>query len=351
MTKRELGRLLAAALAGAILCLVIALAYGYASHQPQPRDVRIAVAAPPAVRAHVVAGLDRAVPGGFRVSAATAGGALRAVRQQGADGAFILSSGGRSQIVTAAAGGVTQQLAIEQALGAVAAHAGLQTQLVDVAPLPAGDRGGQSSFVFALALLVPSVLGAVGLFLAGARMRLWWRVLAALVFGVVASAAALLVMGPVLGALTHAPLAMLGFGALGAFTFTVVALALQAIFGLPGTGIAALVFLFVGNSMSGGTVPRSFLPDGFRQISKWLPNAAVVQLTRSANYFGTTAIGHSLAVLGIWSGCALAVIATVDVLQRAAVVRSRASEGEAYAASALSYLTRRATDTEVRQAS
>ena len=41
--------------------------------------------------------------------------------------------------------------------------------------------------------------------------------------------------------------------------------ACQAVTGLPGTGLAALAFVVIGNAVSGGTVPFAFLPDGFRQ--------------------------------------------------------------------------------------
>jgi hypothetical protein len=312
---RRVAPLFGAAVAGAVICAVVALAYGYAGHQPQPRDVRIAVAAPPAVQRQVANALQRAAPG-FTATSTGARGAIAAVRDQDSDGALVLAGHARPKIVTAGASGLTQQQAIDAVLGAITSRLGHPGQRVDIAPLPAGDRGGQSSFVFELALLVPSVLGAVGLFLAGARLRLWWRVAAGLVFAALAAAAAVLVLDPLLGALTGAPLGLLGFGTFGALTCVLVALALQAVFGLAGTGIAALVFLFVGNAMSGGTVPRSFLPAGFRQISGWLPNLAIVRLTRATVYFGTDGVGHPLLVLAIWSGAALATIAAVDARRR-----------------------------------
>jgi hypothetical protein len=40
--------------------------------------------------------------------------------------------------------------------------------------------------------------------------------------------------------------------------------ALQAVVGLPGTALAAVAFIFIGNAISGGSVPIGFLPGGFR---------------------------------------------------------------------------------------
>lgn len=54
-------------------------------------------------------------------------------------------------------------------------------------------------------------------------------------------------------------------GFLGSLTFVAFVAACQAVTGLPGTGLAALAFVVIGNAVSGGTVPFAFLPDGFRQ--------------------------------------------------------------------------------------
>ena len=52
---------------------------------------------------------------------------------------------------------------------------------------PGATAAGLSSFVFGLGLLLPSVLGGVGLFLLGMRLRLWWRVAAATLFALLAA--------------------------------------------------------------------------------------------------------------------------------------------------------------------
>jgi uncharacterized phage infection (PIP) family protein YhgE len=120
----------------------------------------------------------------------------------------------------------------------------------------------------------------------------------------------------VLGALTGASGALIGIGFLGALSFVLFVAALQAVVGLPGTGLAAVAFIFVGNAISGGSVPIGFLPGGFREIAPWLPNGAIIRGTRDVVYFHGHDLGHPLLVLGLWPVLALAVLAGVDHIHR-----------------------------------
>src|ERR1700733_10054643 len=299
-------RLFAIAAIAAILGLIITLSFGYADHAPKPHGVRIAVAAPAAVRAKLQAGLDHAEPGGFEVlSAAGAGAATRSVRSQSTTAALIVPPSGPVTIVTAGAEGVLQQQALTAALTAASRSMHRAANPLDVAPLPSGDRSGLSSFVLGLGLLIPSVLGGLGLFLLGSRLRLWWRVAAATLFALLVACGGVLALDTILGALTGAGGALIAIGFLGALSFVLFVAALQAVVGLPGTGLAALAFIFVGNAISGGSVPIAFLPNVFRQIGPWLPNAAIIRGTRDVVYFHGHGLGHPLLVLGLWPAVAL----------------------------------------------
>jgi hypothetical protein len=299
----------------AILGLGITLSFGYADHDPRPHGVRIAVAAPPAVRAHVASGLDRAQPGGFDiVGVASAQAAARSVRSQSTAGALIVPPVGPTTIVTAGAEGLTQKQALTKALTAASAAMHRTARPLDVAPLPPGDSSGLSNFFFGLGLLLPSVIGSIGIFLLGMRFRLWWRVAAGTLFALLAAAGGVLAMDTILGALTGAGAALIGIGFLGALSFVLFVAALQAVVGLPGTALAAAAFIFVGNAISGGTVPIGFLPGGFRQIAPWLPNNALIRGVRDVVYFNGHDLGHPLLVLALWPAVALVILAVVDLL-------------------------------------
>jgi hypothetical protein len=335
-------RLFAIAVFAALLGLVITLSFGYADHDPKPHQVRVAVVAAPAVSARVAAGLEHAEPGGFDVvSTPSARAAVQSVRSQANVGALIVPSNGAVTIVTAGAEGVLQQQAVTAAFTAAARSMHRPDKPVDVAPLPSGDRAGLSSFVFGLGLLLPSVLGGVGLFLLGMRLRLWWRVAAATLFALLAACACVLVMDPVLGALTGAGGALIGIGFLGALAFVLFVAALQAVVGLPGTALAAVAFIFVGNAVSGGSVPVGFLPDGFRQIAPWLPNNAIVRGARDVVYFHGHDLAHPLLVLGLWPALALIVITTVDLIHLSERRDRPHNTHEIYATPAVVHLRRR----------
>ncbi len=334
--------LFAVAIAAAVVGFILTLSFGFADHDPAPHGVRLAVAAPAGVVRELTAGLGHADPGGFTVVAEpSASAATGSVRAQSAAGGLLAGPAGPVTIVTAGAAGSSQQQAITKALTAAATALHRPVRPLDVAPLPAGDRAGLSVFVFELGLLIPSVIGSVGLFLLGRRFRLWWRVAAALVFALLAAAGSVLALDPVYGALTGAPAALLGVGVLGAFTFVAFVAACQAVTGLPGTGLAALAFVFIGNAVSGGTVSFAFLPDGFRQVAPWLPNGAIVAAARTVVYLPRASLGHPLLVLGLWLAGSLVILAAVDRLHRAELRRTPDREAEIYATSGRDHLRQR----------
>jgi len=117
--------------------------------------------------------------------------------------------------------------------------------------------------------------------------------------------------------------------------------ACQAVTGLQGTGLAALVFVVVGNAVSGGTVPFAFLPDGFRQVAPWLPNGAIVSAARDVVYLPGSDLAHPLLVLGIWLAGSLAVLACVDLLHLAERRRAPERKAEIYATSGTAHLRQR----------
>jgi hypothetical protein len=336
------GRLFATAVAAALACFVLTLSYGFADHAPAPHGVRLAVAAPAAVVQELRTGLGHAAPGAFTiVPEPSAHAVIAGVRSQSAAGGLVTGATGPMTIVTAGAAGVSQQETITAALTGAATALHRPAHPVDVVPLRTSDRAGLSVFVFELGLLIPSVLGSVGLFLLGRRFRLWWRVSAAVVFSLLAACGSVVALDAIFGALTGASAALAGIGFLGSLTFVAFVTACQAATGLPGTGLAAIAFVFLGNAMSGGTVPFAFLPDGFRQVAPWLPNGAIVSAARDLVYLPGASLGHPLLVLGIWLAGSLAVVAGVDLLHLAARRGAPDRKAEIYATPGTTHLRRR----------
>jgi hypothetical protein len=335
-------RLLVVAVAAAVACFIVTLSYGYADHAPAPHGVRVAVAAPPGVTAGLAAGLAHAAPGGFTVLAAPSAAAVRSsVLSQSAAGGLVAAAAGPVTVVTAAAAGPAQQQAVTAALTAAAAALHRPARALDVAPLPAGDRAGLSVFVFELGLLIASVLASIGLYFAGRRLRVWWRVAAAAAFALLAACGSVLVLDVIAGALGGVPWALTGVGFLGALTFVAFVTGCQAVTGLPGTGLAALVLVFTGNAVSDGTVPFAFLPAGFRQVAPWLPNGAIVSAARDVVYLPASDLARPLLVLASWLAASLAVLAAVDLLHLAERRRTPQQPADIYATPGTTHLKRR----------
>jgi hypothetical protein len=189
------GRLFVIAIAAAVVGFVITLSFGFADHAPAPHGVRLAVTAPPDLVRELTAGLAHAAPGGFTIlTAPTAQAVASDVRSQQAAGGLTAGPAGPVTIVTAAAAGTSQQQAITTALSAAAGVLHRPVLALDAVPLPPGDHAGLSAFVFELGLLLPSVIASVGLFLLGARLRLWWRVTAAALFALLTACGSVLAL-------------------------------------------------------------------------------------------------------------------------------------------------------------
>ncbi|WP_413754950.1 hypothetical protein [Streptomyces sp. MMBL 11-3] len=309
-------RPLLVATAAALVSLLLAASYEYATHAPSLRGISVEVVGGTSRVDAVSQRLSSTAPGSFTVERVPSASAATArVADNCVDAALILSASvsAADRIVVAGASGPTMVRAIVSALSSALPDTGPEPVVTDVAALSRNDQAGMSSFVFELGLLVPSVLGSVGLYLVGLRARLWWRVAGATLYAALAALLGVLLLDAGFGALTGAPFEMFGIFA-EALTFVLIVAALQASLGLPGTGLAALILLFVGNAASGGTTPPAMLPDFYRQISEWLPNSAVVRATKAAVYFEGHGIGQPLAALALWSGAAMGVLIANDRL-------------------------------------
>ncbi len=197
--------------------------------------------------------------------------------------------------------------------------------------------------MFGLGLLIPSVIGSVGLFLLGARFRLWWRVGAATLFALLAACGGVLALNTILGTISGGSAELIGIGFLGALSFVLFVAAVQAVVGLPGTALAAIAFVFIGNAISGGSVPLAFLPNVFRQIAPWLPNNAIVRGVRDVIYFNGHDLGHPLLVLLLWPGISLTVLIAVDLLHLSLRRRAPHLAHEIYGTAAVTHIRRRLT--------
>jgi hypothetical protein len=291
-------RVIGIALGLSVVIGVLVTAFVWPSSEIAPRDVPIAVAGPPEAVGAVEQQLEQAVPDGFSVTAVgSEDEARQAVEDREVYGAVLLAPSGPPEVLTAsAAGPVVAQLLQGVATSMAGDAAG--PAVTDVVPLPDDDPRGTGFSAGAL----PMVMGglAVGAAMALAVAGVWRRVLGAGVAAVGGGAVAVLVMQTWLGVLEGNWLANAGAFALTIAAVSFVVVGLHALIGEAGVGLGALLFLLVGNPLSGVTSAPELLPSGWGAFGQYLPPGAGGSLLRSTSYFDGAAAGQPLLVLGGW---------------------------------------------------
>ena len=275
---------------GLVLLFGFSAVFAAAFHNPQPHQVKVAIVGPPQVLRQARATLDPqqfyAVP---YPSEAAAREALRADEVHGA-----VANG---RILLASASGFVASQKTAQALKALVP----QAAVVDVAPLPAHDARGLSPFVTVTATTMASMVFAVLLTFAGGRHALRARIVALLLVAGLGGVAVALSVDTVVGALTDDFWGLAGVIALLILAVALTVHGLGRLVGHAGVGIAALTFMLVGITSSGGGVGQQFEPGFYRAVSQILPNGAALTAVRNDVYLSGAHTLGALAVLCAWS--------------------------------------------------
>ena len=293
---------------------ILAFAWPAARIQPRALPVGIVGTAPASQQL-----ADRLQPGAFELHLyADEHAAEAAIRERDIYGAYVVGTDQLQILEASAAGPAVSQLlstvggklsAAADQRAAAAGRPAIKVITTDLVPLSPKDAKGVvlSSALLPITICSIIVASAIGLVV---RFRPAWRQLIALV--AVSAAAALgvyLIAQGWLGALPHH-----GFADWGALALTVLALSsatagLIALLGAGGLGIAAALFVFVGNPFSGVTSAPQMLPGAVNHLGQWLPPGAGANLLRSTSYFdGNAAAGH-VGVLLTWIIAGFAAIA------------------------------------------
>ena len=262
-----------------------------------PEGLELGVVGTPATAADVASSLDRARPGAFDVTAfPDADAARQAVRDRAIVGALV--PGEPVTAVTATAGSPFVAQLVQTAARALPASA--PPRVEDVVPPPVGDpRGVVLSGGGLLPLTIAGIaLGAVtALQRARARLRLSAALLGAAVSGLLFVA----VMQSWLDALGGSYLVNAGAVALAVAAVALPVLGFIALLGQRGIGLAALVMVVLGNSLSGAATSPDLLPTGFGQLGQLLPAGATASLLRSTSGFDGTGATGPVLVLAAWA--------------------------------------------------
>ncbi|MFI6860584.1 DUF3533 domain-containing protein [Streptomyces sp. NPDC050421] len=298
------------------LQLLFIASYIGALHNPKATDVPFGVVAPQQVSARLVTELKN-LPGDpldprTVTDAATA---RQQILDRKIDGALIVNPRGTTDTVLVASGGGT---VLATSLTKIIKEAELTqhrtARAVDVAPASKQDFDGLSSFYLAVGWCVGGYLCASILAISAGsrpanRQRAVIRTGVMALYSIAGGIGGAIIIGPILGALPGSFWGMSGLGALTVFAVGMITLALEALTGIVGIGLAVLIVVIAGNPSAGGAFPLPMLPDFWRAIGPALPPGASTWTARSIAYFRGNAVTGPLLVLSAW-----AVVGTVITL-------------------------------------
>ncbi|MFF1921077.1 DUF3533 domain-containing protein [Streptomyces sp. NPDC058221] len=298
------------------LQLLFIASYIGALHKPKPTDVPFGVVAPQQMSAKLIGEL-KSLPGDPLDPRAVsdAATARKKILDREIDGALITDPRGTKDTVLVASGGGT---VLANSLTKIIMEADRTQQRtvrsVDVAPASGQDFDGLSSFYLVVGWCVGGYLCASILAIsagsrAANRQRAVIRTGVMALYSIAGGIGGAVIIGPILGALPGSFWGMSGLGALTVFAVGMITLALEALTGIVGIGLAVLIVVIAGNPSAGGAFPLPMLPDFWRAIGPALPPGAGTWTARSIAYFRGNAVTGPLLVLSAW-----AVVGTVVTL-------------------------------------
>ncbi|MCS0638331.1 ABC transporter permease [Streptomyces sp. LP05-1] len=292
-----------------VLQLLFIASYVGALHHPRPTDVPFGVAAPDRAAADRAAGQLAGLPGGPldpRVLRDEAE-AREQIMDREIYGALVVDPRSTTDtLLVASGGGTALATALKTITGEAEAAQRRTVRTVDVSPAAGEDFNGLSSFYLVVGWCVGGyLLASILAISAGSRpanpqraiIRLTVLALSAIAGGLGGA----IIVGPVLGALPGSVVALWWLGALVVFAVGAVTLALQALTGIVGIGLAVLLIVIAGNPSAGGAFPGPMLPDFWRAIGPALPPGAGTWAARSIAYFRGNALAGAMQVLAVWA--------------------------------------------------
>jgi hypothetical protein len=281
-----------------------------AFHAPRPHDLPVAVVGTTAQLEQVAGGLELGLPGGFEVKRyPDRDSARRAVQDRSVYAAYVVGLGKSSELLYAGANGPSVTSTVSGAFSGLAKASGERLTQQDVVPASVGDTRGMSVFYAGFGIVLAGFLFGMMTYQLAPRLEYRWRMASLAVFSVLG------------GVLVAVMTASLGFAALpGPFLGIAGVMALLAaavgsatmvflrVFSRAGMSLAAVVLLTFGNSTSGGTLPRAYLPDWLHPLSEILPVGVGVRAIQGLSHFNNDGLTAGVVVLTAWTLVAAATI-------------------------------------------
>lgn len=305
----------------AVVCLVV-LAFSWPAATLAPKGVPIAISGPAEALAPVEKALDEQGDGAFTlIEVADRDAAVQEIKTRQVYGAIVL--GAEPEVLTASAAGaatsaiMTQlhtqlQTMAQQQVEAAAKAAGAPTvptvtvPLTDIVPLVSTDARGVGLASAALPLVFGGMIGGIGIVfvVAGA----WRRVVALFSYAIVGGLAIAGIMQGWLGFLGGDYWAVAGAFGLTLLSMGATIVGFAALFGRAGVAVGPVLFMLIGNPISGAQFPKEFIVAPWGAIGQWLPPGAGNSLLRDASYFPDANPAFPILVLAGWAVLGLVLV-------------------------------------------
>jgi hypothetical protein len=306
----------------ALVQVAFITSYVGAFHRPVPHRMPIAVVAPAADSARLVAALNGITGSPLEATAVSSEAVgTRQLLDRSVYGVLVVDpTTPTERVLEASANGVSASVAVTTVLDKVATHYHRRLVVDDIRPPAPGDRNSLTSFYLVIGwivggYLVASILGIS----AGSRpanlRRATVRLSVIAVYALLTGYLGALVVVTVLHALPGPTLALGLLGALLIFCAGAFAMALQVVAGTVGIGLTILLFVVLGNPSAGGAYSWPLLPTFWRDIGPWIPSGAGTAAARGIAYFDGAAIGVNLLVIAAYGvvGVAVVYLVLIDV--------------------------------------
>ena len=334
-------KVISTSLLASLLVAVVILAFTWPTKTMEAKNLPVSIAGPEVTVSQFEQSLkDKGIETFELKQASSREEAEQQIKQRETYGAIIFTEGAAPEVLTAPAAnaaatqmlnGVATQLNAQIQQKALAAKTEALTQAVQaggeqgaqaaaqleqmkvqaeqasamavkttaVVPLSDSDTSGSGIAISAFPLVIGGILG--GSFSALRVNGTWRRFATATLYAVIGGALTALILNVWFG-LVPGDFATLwvAFGAtyLATASFIVGVSALSS--PLAGLGLGAVVTMFIGNPISGASMPSVFLPGAWGQIGQMMVPGASSTLLRSIAYFPEAATSGQWLVLGSW---------------------------------------------------
>lgn len=294
-----------------------------------PRHAPVTISAPAVIASSLADQANARADGALDVGVATSAvQARRDVEQGRAVAALVIDLRLNSAtFLVSSAQGETLTKEVAAIVRGMAEPFAVKITTIDVAPLPKGSAGNDGLRLFAVgAVVLGLAIAIVAAWLRGPVTDTWSHALRRIRYvvaavGLTSVALAFLASGQVGGP-------FIGWWAVLGLTMlatTAATLALAALLGVVGLGIATLVLVVSAAPLARIDHPL-LLPTPWGEVTPWLPHGAGLDAARQIAWFGGSGAARALMVLAAWLTVSCVVLAVARrERRRAGVVFSRAS--------------------------